>query len=430
MATRYENTAIYSARGFRCHEGPMTDPTGRSFLSYRRSRRDEAARLIQAQHDHGIPTWQDVHNLGSVPTEDELRRVLADPSTASAILFITPDVEHSTIIREVEVPKIVQRAEQRNGFFVVPVAAGGLEYAEAAEVTSNHLSAQNLADWNMHKVPTPAISSGHAADIASRALAQRLEAIHRHLPQSQPLRIGLFVRRPPPFQPGTALALDWSARFADKEAPPEVWQDTLLPALERIAKTIRQHAPGREVEAFGLPTLPAATALGSAFLSTSGLRASWRQIAPGRDDQIWTLAQPKEDSGFKAKITSKEPGARDIAVLVSIADNTEPVFAICHKNLPPLRALVHITRPGPYPHVIRTPGEATDVALAFQDGMRTARREYGNIGTVHLFMAAPAGLAMLIGQLLNTFGSVQSYEHVTVDGTGQYRPAAFLRPNV
>jgi SMODS-associated and fused to various effectors sensor domain len=93
------------------------------------------------------------------------------------------------------------------------------------------------------------------------------------------------------------------------------------------------------------------------------------------------------------------------------------VFAAGLKKLPPLRALVHVTRPGSYPHLIRTPGEATDVALAVQHGMRTARREYGNIGTVHLFMAAPAGLAMLIGQLLNTFGAVQTYEHVTVDGS-------------
>ena len=408
----------------------MTDPTGRSFLSYKRSRRDEAALLIQAQHDHGVPTWQDVHDLGSVPTEDELRRVLADPTTASAVLFITPEVENSTVIREVEVPKIVQRAEGRDGFFVVPVAAGGLEFANAAEVTSNHLSAQNLSDWNMHKVSASAISSSHAAEIANRVLAQRLEAIHRQLPQGQPLRVGLYARRPPPFAPGTALALDWSARFVEKEATPETWRDALLPALERVAKAVRQHAPGREVEAFGLPTLPAAAAFGCAFLSTSGLRASWRQIAPGRDDQLWTLAQPKEDSGFKAQIMSKEVSARDIAVLVSIADNTEPVFAGHQKNLPPLRALVHVMRPGTYPHVIRTPGEATDVALAVQDGMRTARREYGNIGTAHLFMAVPAGVAMLIGQLLNTFGTVQTYEHVTVDGSGQYRPAALLRPNV
>jgi hypothetical protein len=408
----------------------MTDPTGRSLLSYKRSRRDEAALLIQAQHDHGIPTWQDVRDLASVPTEDELRRVLADPTTASAVLFITPEVENSTVIREVEVPKIVQRAEPRDGFFVVPVAAGGLDFAKAAEATSNHLSSQNLAGWNMHKIPASTISAGHAADIANRVLIQRIAAIHRYLPPGQPLRVGLFVRRPPPFQAGTALTLDWSAHFADKEATPEKWRDVLLPGLERIAKAIRQYAPGREVEAFGLPTLPAAAALGCAFLSTAGLRASWRQIAPGRDDQLWTLAQPKEDSGFKAQITSKEPNARDLAVLVSVADNTEPVFAAYQKNLPPLRVLVHITRQGAYPHIIRTPAEATDVALAVQDGMRTARREYGNIGTAHLFMAAPAGLAMLVGQLLNTFGAVQTYEHVTVDGSGQYRPAALLRPNV
>jgi hypothetical protein len=43
---------------------------------------------------------------------------------------------------------------------------------------------------------------------------------------------------------------------------------------------------------------------------------------------------------------------------------------------------------------------------------------------------SPDGLAMLIGQLLNTFGSVQTYEHVTVDGSGQYHPAALLRPNI
>jgi hypothetical protein len=109
-------------------------------------------------------------------------------------------------------------------------------------------------------------------------LVQRIGAIHCHLPHGQPLRVGLYVRRPPPFAPGTALILDWSARFADKEATPETWRDALLPALERIAKAIRQHAPGREIEAFGLPTLPAAAALGCAFLSTTGLRASGRTI--------------------------------------------------------------------------------------------------------------------------------------------------------
>jgi SMODS-associated and fused to various effectors sensor domain len=406
----------------------MTDPTGRSFLSYRRFRADEAGLLVQAQHDHGIPTWQDVRNLGSVPTEDELRHVLADPTTASAVLFVTSEVEDSPIIRNVEIPRIIQRAEAGDGFFVVPLAAGGLDYAKAAEVTSNHLSAQNLADWNMYKIPAPTVSPAIAADTANRVLVQRMQTIHHALPEGATLRVGLFVRQPPPFSAGVALTLDWSSRFTGKEASPDVWQNALLPALDRVAKAIRQHAPGRDVEAFGLPTLPAAVAFGCAFVATSGLRTSWRQIALGVADQVWSLAASRTDSGFRSRIVSKDAGARDIAVLVSVADNIEPVFASYQKNLAPIRALVHITREGFYPHLIRSPEEAADVAAIVQDGMRTARREYGNIGSVHLFMAAPAGLAVLVGQLLNTFGSVQTYEHVSVDGSGAYRPAALLRP--
>lgn len=255
-----------------------------------------------------------------------------------------------------------------------------------------------------------------------------MREIHRQLPQGEHLRLGFFVRKPPPFAAGVALALDWSSHFAEKETAADIWQTTLLPALERIASAIRQHAPGREVEAFGLPTLPAAVALGSAFLNTSGLRLTWRQFMPDHTEQPWSLSQPRVDTGFKPTLSGKDASARDIAVLVSVADNTEPVFAAYQNKLSSLRALVHIAKPGNYPHRLSSPGEAADVAYVVQDGMRATRRDYGDIGIVHLFMAAPAGLAVLIGQLLNTFGSVQTYEHVTVDGSGQYRPAALLRP--
>jgi len=406
----------------------MTDPTGKSFLSYRRLRNDEAALLISAQHDHGIPTWQDTYNLGSVPTEDEIRRILADPSTASAVLFITPEVEDSSIIRNVEIPKIIQRVEAGDGFFVVPLVVGGIDYPRAAEVSSNYLSAQNLADWNLHKIFAPTLVGGDAAEVAKRVLIQRMQAIHRHLAPGLPLRVGLFVRRPPAFEPGPALTLNWSSRFADKEASAVLWRDVLLPSLSRIADVIRQHAPGRDVEAFGIPTLPAALALGCAFLSTAAITISWRQITTGRHDQLWSLAVEREPSGFAHRTWSKNASARDIAVLVSVADNVEPLFAACQRDLPPLRALVHVRRDEAYPHNIASPGQATDIALTVQDGMRTVRREYGNIGTVHLFMAAPAGLAVLVGQLLNTFGAVQTYEHVVADGSGCYKPAALLHP--
>jgi len=47
-------------------------------------------------------------------------------------------------------------------------------------------------------------------------------------------------------------------------------------------------------------------------------------------------------------------------------------------------------------------------------------------GTIHLFLAVPAGLAVMIGQTLNTFGPIQTYEHVGTDAVGVYKPAALL----
>lgn len=112
-----------------------------------------------------------------------------------------------------------------------------------------------------------------------------------------------------------------------------------------------------------------------------------------------------------------------------MTDSTEPILAAVQNDLPRLRALVHVTKSGGYPHFIHTPGEALDLALKIKDGLREARRSYGNIGTVHLFLAAPAGLAALLGQCLNTFAQVQTYEHVAVSGSDRYRAAALLHPS-
>ena len=78
----------------------MTDPRGYSFLSYRRSRSDDAGQLVAAQKELGIPTWQDVENLDEQPTEDELRSVLARQEIASGLLWITPEIAGSQMIRQ------------------------------------------------------------------------------------------------------------------------------------------------------------------------------------------------------------------------------------------------------------------------------------------------------------------------------------------
>src|SRR4051794_35303040 len=96
----------------------LTDPAGRVFVSYRRTRAAEVSELLRALHDRGVPTWLDPRNLAAEPTGDELRRVLRDPATAAAVLYLTPEVVDSSTIREIEAPSIMRRHGRDDGFWV------------------------------------------------------------------------------------------------------------------------------------------------------------------------------------------------------------------------------------------------------------------------------------------------------------------------
>src|SRR5207249_8567881 len=111
------------------------------------------------------------------------------------------------------------------------------------------------------------------------------------------------------------------------------------------------------------------------------------------------------------------------------AANVEFAFAASKKDVPRFRAITTVTREGQPPHGISTPAQGVDVAYVVVEGIRRAREEYRPIDTIHLFMAVPVGLAMMIGQLLNTLGPVQTYEHIPIDATGCYRKAALLNPS-
>ena len=408
----------------------MTDVTGRSFLSYRRTRIDEARLLIEAQHDVGIPTWQDLSELDEGHTEVLLREALADETTANALCWLTPDIETSVVITRTELPSIMRRIERSDGFFMVQVAAGGLGYGDVARVVGTYLGLHDLGQWNIRKVTADPISANDAAVVARRVLKRRLREIARQLPPTAPLRMVLNTRKKPAFELGVALSLDWTHRFDGRMAKPaEAWKQYLLPALESVAQACEEQAPGRQIVAEGLCALPAAVALGSAFLATRRLPIAWQQISPKRPPELWSLATPPEPSGFTAQIRPGSSGGDDLALLVSVASTVEPAFAAARPGLPLFRGLVVVTRPGGYPQDIETAGQAADLVRVIVEGLRQARDTLQPRGTVHLFLAVPAGLAMMIGQMLNTFGPVQTYEHVAIDAVGVYRPAALLEPS-
>ncbi len=409
----------------------MTDATGRSFLSYRRTRVDEARLLIEAQHDVGIPTWQDLSDLDEGHTEALLREAIADKATANAVCWLTPEVETSAVITRIELPGILRRIRAGDGFFMIPVAAGGVDYPDVTRIAGTYLGVHDLGGWNLRKVASDPIGPADAATIAQQVLGRRIRAITAQLATDAPLRLVINTRKKPAFAPGVALALDWTHRFDGRlTQPPENWQEHLIPALEIIAQAIAEHAPGRRIVAEGLCALPAVVAFGTAFLATRGMSVGWRQISPNREPELWSLGTRPEPCGFAFQVGDGDPSADDLALLVSVASNVEPAFAASRPSLPKLRTTVIVHKEGAYPHDVETPGQARDLVRIIVEALRYTKDQYQPRGILHLFLAVPAGLAMMIGQMLNTFGTVQTYEHVPTDAVGRYLSAARLQPSL
>jgi hypothetical protein len=405
----------------------MTNPFGRSFLSYKRDRKEEAELLISAQHLLGVPTWRDVDDLESLPTEDEIRRVLRDSDNANAILWLTPEIAKSPMVRQVEAPLLLERARRGDGFFVVPVVAGGIEYAQASTLLDSSFTLEDLSQWNLSKISVDPADAAAARSVATQVLRGRIARIHAYLPPEEPLRLVLHTRKAPA-DPKAALVLRWVHRFEGREAKPGAWESDLLPSLATVAKAIEELAPGRRVVATGLASIPAAIALGSEFLAPRRLPIAWEQYREGRELQAWSLGEAREQSGFESKLEARELGARDLAMLVSVADDAEPVFAASRGELPSFRAILKIWKPGKPPHDLEKAGQAADLAYLIQREIRAALREYPEILRLHLFMAVPLGLAMMVGQLLNNVNAAQTYEMVPSEAGKRYRPAALLHP--
>ena len=162
-------------------------------------------------------------------------------------------------------------------------------------------------------------------------------------------------------------------------------------------------------------------------MATSGINAAWEQRMPGGDTQIWSLNSDREDNGFSVITLDGDLESGDLAVLVSVNNDVTQAVAASKGETEPFRAYVHVNRDDSRQGaVLETPGQAVDLARRTVEAIRQARGDYVISGRVHLFMAVPAGLAMLIGQLLNTLGPVQTYEHIPSNPIGIYKPAALI----
>jgi hypothetical protein len=198
--------------------------------------------------------------------------------------------------------------------------------------------------------------------------------------------------------------------------------------VDLVAANVRELAPGTPVEAEGLPALPAALALGAAFLAPSGPELRWRQRRAGVPDELWSLAATQEAAQVEIDTREVTASSEDMAVVASINHDAEEALRESPGEVPEFRGYVRLRGLGGSQVTLRSPGEAADAAMRLVEAMKAARTRWRDIRRIHLFIAGPAGFAVLIGQLLNGLGPIQTYEHIPDDAIGHYERAVLLHP--
>lgn len=405
-----------------------TDPTGRHFISYRRSRLAEVARLIPVLHEHGIPTWQDKKDLQSEPTVEAIVQALDSPQTAGGILWLSRDVEQSPIILQEEAPRIFKRARAQDGFAAKLCLADGIAFGEAHQVLAMPGSFENpSAAWNLRPVEGNPATAASILAVSHAALDRRVATNHARLDAGLPIRLSLaaHAKAAPAFQPGVTLQMDWTSHFSVRHTTAESWQQ-LLPSLSRVTQAVRTKAPGRRIEAEGFLSLASAFALGHAFMEPSGLHLSWKQQLPGGAVDLWSLAQTPEDSGLSASTVSHDAQGLDLAVFISMRGDVESAV-VATPDLPKFRAVTRVQAAGSGMSKL-TAAQAVHAARLAAEEIRSAKQRFSVVRKIHVFFSGPAGVAVLIGQQLNALGPVQLYEldQTPNNGVGTYLPAALL----
>lgn len=221
-------------------------------------------------------------------------------------------------------------------------------------------------------------------------------------------------------------SVDWVDRFEGDEPAarrqlrdPEAWNNELRPELRDAVARIRQ-LDVRDVWLAGKMRLAAGFLAGFELSDVAGFA-----VAVQQRDEEWASSGDRVDIAVVTETIEIGRGD-ELAIGVSVAaDLTEDVRAYIDQEGLAIRRLV-IIRPeaGIGPAAIGRPDEARGLAVAIRDACRAEVRGV-MVPLLHLFPAAPLGLAVLLGHAWNWMPETILYESL---GAGRGYAPTFRLP--
>lgn len=274
--------------------------------------------------------------------------------------------------------------------------------------------------WIDHELEPTALDPNGWSAVATEALQQIIGSQTDQRIRSGRMTMGLSTFAAVAFALPQALLLDWEPYYHQERYPdPDVWRTQLLPALADLRRVLTNYGL-RQIDLSGRARLGVGLALGYAFreVTETVIRVrqgpSWWRTLP-HDTTLTPFGdvQPQQ-VGDGPDLTLELNINRDRGEVSGFVD------AYLQEHPLPLNKRLRLELPtGPSSTISETTAQA--VAAHVRTLLQRHRRPGGE---VHLFMAAPLGLAVLIGWHLNALTPVQYYE--LPEGGKSYLPACRL----
>jgi SMODS-associated and fused to various effectors sensor domain len=225
------------------------------------------------------------------------------------------------------------------------------------------------------------------------------------------------------------IVLDWVEHFSGDEPrtrrglrQSDAWDSVLRPQLQTAARTIRQ-AGYHHVLVRGQMRLPCWFAAGAHLSEVAGFQVTSLQLG-----MLWSSLDTGHALDQPLIIlhdTVAGTGA-DLAIGIAIATDPTPDIQAYLETIPGVGRYIAISLPpGPGRRMITSSAHATVTAVAIRDLVRQFARQH-NAPRLHLFLAVPHGLALLLGHLWDRMPPTLLYEDL---GAGNAYQPAFLIPN-
>ncbi|MDX2408750.1 SAVED domain-containing protein [Streptomyces microflavus] len=230
--------------------------------------------------------------------------------------------------------------------------------------------------------------------------------------------LSIATLKPDPMAPDADHAIDWVDRFEGdseytKRRPlsPNTW-DQLQADIEA--------APGRlpagttAVSVTGSIRLAPAFLVGATFRMVTGTDLAVLQRGRG-GSQLWTTNDSFEDA-LAPEVAEHEIGQGDeiaVAIAVSTEIVTDVLEYLREQNLPVSRLIV-LAPPNGKANDGSVSGStaANALAVGIRDHLRRSARR---VQRMHLFLACPMGLAVLLGNRWNRLCQTVVYEDIKID---------------